>query len=149
MKIKTFFLYFSSIILILFGLTMILGAILKLAEGDPKYSYTSNLAMLIIVGILPASMGCILIYNTIKKNRNSEKDRLENTILKLAKENNGKLTASDVAMNTSLSVEESKNYLDSLCIKGIVELFISESGISVYKFKMIIPENEKNNAEKL
>lgn len=149
MKAKVFLSYSISVLLILFGLTMILGSFIMMAQHNPKYTLTSNLALMIITGIIPLVVGVLFFLNTRKKNRMQLNDQLENIILKLAKANNGKLTAGEVAMNSSLSVEQAKKYLDNLCIKGEVDLFISDSGISVYKFKIIIPEDEKNGAEKL
>jgi hypothetical protein len=149
MKAKLFFLYFFSGLLIIFGLMMIFGSIIKITRPDPKYSLEANIAGMVIAGFIPLAAGLYLLLTTLKKNRTAEKDELENTILKLAKANKGKLTAGEVAMSTSLGMEDAKKYLDSLCIKGIVDLFISESGINVYQFKMIIPENEKEEAERL
>lgn len=61
-----------------------------------------------------------------------EKDRVEHTILKLAKENKGILTASEVALAANISIDEAKKDLDALVSKGIAELRVRQTGTLVY-----------------
>ncbi|MDR2482897.1 MAG: NINE protein [Treponema sp.] len=61
-----------------------------------------------------------------------EKDRVEHTILKLAKENKGIITASEVALAANISIDEAKKDLDALVSKGIAELRVRQTGTLVY-----------------
>ena len=65
-----------------------------------------------------------------------EKESLERVILKLAKENNGVLTVSEVALGADISIDEAKKYLDILVSKGFAELRVRKSGSLVY----VIPD---------
>jgi len=67
---------------------------------------------------------------------NGNKDSIEHVILKLAKENKGILTISDVALGAHMSIEEAKKYLDVLASKGFAELRVRKSGSLVY----VIPD---------
>jgi TM2 domain-containing membrane protein YozV len=61
-----------------------------------------------------------------------EKESVEHIILKLAKEKNGILTSSDVALAAKISVDEAKRDLDALVAKGFAELRVRQSGVLVY-----------------
>jgi Fic family protein len=57
-------------------------------------------------------------------------------ILKLAKENKGILTVSDVALGAEISMEEAKRQLDDFVAKGFAELRTRRNGSQAY----IIPD---------
>jgi TM2 domain-containing membrane protein YozV/predicted transcriptional regulator len=61
-----------------------------------------------------------------------EKESIERIILKLAKENQGILTASEVALAANISIDEAKKNLDTLVSKGVAELRVRRSGTLVY-----------------
>ncbi|MDR2102379.1 MAG: TM2 domain-containing protein [Treponema sp.] len=61
-----------------------------------------------------------------------EKETVERVILKLAKENKGILTASEVALTANISIEEAKKDLDILVSKGFAELRVRKTGTLVY-----------------
>jgi TM2 domain-containing membrane protein YozV/predicted transcriptional regulator len=61
-----------------------------------------------------------------------EKESVERIILKLAKENRGILTASEVALAANISIEEAKKDLDALVSKGFAEIRVRKSGTLVY-----------------
>ena len=64
------------------------------------------------------------------------KESPERVILKLAKENKGILTVSDVALGAHISIDEAKKYLETLVAKGFAELRVRKSGNIVY----VIPD---------
>jgi TM2 domain-containing membrane protein YozV/predicted transcriptional regulator len=61
-----------------------------------------------------------------------EKETVERTILRLAKQNKGILTASEVALESNISMDEAKKVLDTLVNKGFAELRVRQSGTLVY-----------------
>ena len=62
----------------------------------------------------------------------NKKDSLERIILKTAKNNNGILTVSEVALAADIPVDEAKAYLEKLVSKGIAELRVRKTGALVY-----------------
>jgi TM2 domain-containing membrane protein YozV len=68
--------------------------------------------------------------------KNSEKESPERVILKLAKENSGILTVSEVALGANITIDEAKKILDTLVTKGFAELRVRKSGSLVY----VIPD---------
>jgi len=69
-------------------------------------------------------------------NGKHEKENPEHVILRLAKENSGILTVSEVALGASITIDEAKKMLDTLVTKGFAELRVRKSGSLVY----VIPD---------
>jgi predicted transcriptional regulator len=61
-----------------------------------------------------------------------EKEHIERIILRVAKQNKGIMTPSEVALEANISLEESKKYLDTLVNKGFAELRVRQTGTVVY-----------------
>jgi len=72
--------------------------------------------------------------------RNNES--LERTILRIAKENKGIITVSEVALAAHISIDEAKKDLDALVSKGIAELRVRKSGTMVYTIPEIMDRDE-------
>ena len=73
-------------------------------------------------------------FKVMNKNRN--KDHPERVILKLAKENKGVISVSDLALGADIPIEEAQKHLDTLVSKGFAELRVRKSGTLVY----VIPD---------
>jgi TM2 domain-containing membrane protein YozV/predicted transcriptional regulator len=65
-----------------------------------------------------------------------EREHPERLILKIAKENKGILTVSEVALGADIPMEEAKKLLDTLVTRGFAELRVRKSGSLVY----VIPD---------
>jgi hypothetical protein len=75
-------------------------------------------------------------YANDAQSRMAGHDSPERAILRLAKENNGILTVSEVALMADIPIEEAKKYLDTLVSKSFAELRVRKSGSLVY----VIPD---------
>jgi predicted transcriptional regulator len=71
-----------------------------------------------------------------------EKETVERTILRIAKENKGILTASEVALSANIPIEEAKRDLDALVSKGFAELRVRKSGTLVYTIPDLMDKDE-------
>jgi len=71
-----------------------------------------------------------------------EKESLELIALKVAKLNNGIITASELALAAKTSIEEAKKTLDAMVSKGHAELRVRQSGSLVYAIPDIMDSNE-------
>ena len=71
-----------------------------------------------------------------------EKERPEQVTLKLAKENKGILTVSDVALGADIPMEEAKKLLESLVSRGFAELRVRKSGSLVYVIPDMMDKDE-------
>ena len=77
-------------------------------------------------------------YNQQSRNKAQSKESIERQILNLAKTTDGKLTVTQVAMNTSLSLEDAEKHLQNMVKSGYVHMDVSESGIIIYEFIELI-----------
>ena len=64
-----------------------------------------------------------------------KKDSLERVILKTAKDNQGIVTPSEVAIESGMSIDQAKNALEKLVSKGHADIRVSRSGSMVYFFQ--------------
>ena len=117
-----------------FGVVMIVGVCIQALEGTSKYSRVTDVMLTILLGILPIVCG-IWLYKRIRQavTRRAVEDS-EKIVLQLAKKRHGELTVAAVAANSALSLEQAKETLGQLNIKGFNEMDVSDAGIIVYKF---------------
>jgi len=71
-----------------------------------------------------------------------ENEPVERVILKLAKENKGIITASELALGANITLEEAKRYLDVMVSKGFAELRVRQSGTLVYTIPDLMSSEE-------
>ncbi|MCL2184781.1 MAG: TM2 domain-containing protein [Treponema sp.] len=71
-----------------------------------------------------------------------EKDTIERIILRIAKENKGTLTVSDLALAANTPIEEARKALDDMVTKGHAELRVRQSGSLVYAIPDILDNDE-------
>jgi hypothetical protein len=71
-----------------------------------------------------------------------EKESLERSILKLAKENKGLLTISETALAANVGLEDAKKALDALVDRGFAELRVRKSGTLVYTLPEFMNKDE-------
>ena len=71
-----------------------------------------------------------------------EKENVERVTLRLAKENKGILTASELALAANISIEEAKRELDVMVTKGFAELRVRQSGTLVYAIPDLMDNDE-------
>ena len=71
-----------------------------------------------------------------------KKENVERVILRIAKENNGIITASEAALAANVSVEEAKRDLEALVSKGFAELRVRKSGALVYTIPDLMDSDE-------
>lgn len=64
-----------------------------------------------------------------------KKDSLERVILKTAKDNQGIVTPSEVAIESGMSIDQAKDALEKLVTKGHADIRVSKSGSMVYFFQ--------------
>jgi TM2 domain-containing membrane protein YozV len=69
-------------------------------------------------------------------------ETVERIILKLAKQNKGIITASEVALEANIPIEEAKKDLDALTAKGFAELRVRRSGSLVYTIPELMNSDE-------
>lgn len=105
---------------------------------------------------IPLSLGGLLWWTALRREgewqeekRQAKERQGEREILRCAQRYGGRVTAPQVAMETSLSLDEVKDYLDRMSAQGHVGISITESGALVYEFYEFADEQEQVRAERL
>ncbi|MGF1534275.1 MAG: hypothetical protein ACFCUI_11275 [Bernardetiaceae bacterium] len=147
-SIKDFFNYTAAILLIVFGLVMILGVGVSVQE-DGMEKLLGNLVGLVIAGVVPTLGGLRLLQQTHKKRQRQQSEERERHILQLAADSSGKLTASELALKSHLSLNDAQERLQWMQQKGFATLYTSPKGAVVYVFPELLSEHDRNNLDDL
>lgn len=106
--------------------------------------YFSELLPLAISGVILSGFSALMIMTAVRVDReqNEEQKRMlrvlhEKEILRLAISRGGRLTTSEVAAHTSLTLEEAKKILETMAYEGHVSTSVSDGGALIYEFHEI------------
>jgi len=117
------------------------------ASGEKKDTTLGVLlGMTVACGAVPLIIAGWMFYNlTRRKNRHKAEleQWLETNILRFAAVQKGKITAEETAMQFSISVSQAKSVLESLVVKNVAELRVSDSGVLVYEIRGLNEDKER------
>lgn len=121
--------------LLLLSALMLLG----FARSSASLGSPTALFALLITVALPAAGGVALLRGSLGGNskdrmRQLRQQTIEAEVLKLAMQQQGRLTSVEVASSLGLTTEDAKDALDEMVRREVAELEISEEGLLVYTF---------------
>jgi hypothetical protein len=124
-----------AVLLGVFGVVLLAGVCIQALEGTSKYSLVTDVMLTIVFGILPIACG-IGLYKRVRQavTRRTVEDS-EKIVLQLARKRHGALTVVEVAASSALTLEQAKETLDQLNIKGFNDMDVSDAGVIVYRFR--------------
>lgn len=117
--------------------------------SQPGENIATDFALWAVIGVVPLLFGMTLCYLAIKSKKKRQEDLLENKILKLVGDLQGKITIAELAQHTRLSLKEAEELLEDYAKKGIAERHISDGGVFVYSFIHVISREEKESSKPL
>ena len=125
-----------AVLLSAFGVVMIAGMLINILNHTSKDPLLTDLLLVLLIGVLPL-VGGVRLYQHVRANAAARQaDEWERAVLQVAKRHHGMVTAMDVASNSALTLEQAKDTLDQLNLKGFNEMDVSESGTIIYKFRV-------------
>jgi hypothetical protein len=140
----------GSGLLILLSLFMLIGFL----GSDAAIGAPATIAALLITVGLPAAAGVALASGHFRargrlarRREELRQQTIESEILRLAEQRGGRLTAVEVASDMAISPEAAKEALDSLALRELAELEITDSGLLVYAFHDVRHLLEKPHAK--
>ena len=131
MKIRDAIVYFVATGIGFFGLIIVLGALLNLGRGDET---VPAIALGIGLGVAPLVFAVWLVRHTHRGSRRRRREELERHVLDLAARSGGRLTPTQVAQSTRLTLKESKAFLDGLHVDGHCRSELGDDGSFFYRF---------------
>jgi hypothetical protein len=140
----------AAALLLLLSFFMLIGFL----GSSASLSAPATIAALLITVGLPAAAGVTLASSHFRQRgqlgrRRDELRRqtIESEILRLAAQHGGRLTAVEVASDMAIAPEAAKEALDSLVLREMAELEITDSGMLVYAFTDIKHLAQKSRAK--
>jgi hypothetical protein len=152
--------------LILFGLSgmaictfFVVMAISDLVTGDGEAGLM--VGMLAFFGFLDLGAGAMTYWGSRLMRRALDGDEIgsgegggledaqnqrERRILAFARSHSGRLTVSELAVESPLGIEESRAALEGLVERGVADTWVSEHGQIVYVFPAFFDEGDKHTA---
>ncbi|RMH70189.1 MAG: hypothetical protein D6675_10325 [Gemmatimonadetes bacterium] len=113
-------------------------------------NYTQTLLLLVFGGLVPLGL-CATIWYIIHQNRQKFKLEyahwLENSLLKCALRREGRITATEAAVELDIQTQTAEAALDEMLHKGIADILVAETGTKVYKIRGL--GEDKFNAEEI
>ena len=110
-----------------------------------KFEY-EHVQDLFSVGVTLVILGALLWFLSRKLDAAAQLVRYrrqQNRIVRLAQERGGRLTVTEGAVGTGLTVEEAEGILQRLAEGGYVEIEVTDSGMMVYRFPEVLFAHEK------
>jgi hypothetical protein len=117
---------------------MLWGLFSKLEQRQWEDPLSAGVALVVLGGVL-----WVLARKLDSSAQLLRYRRQQNAIVRLGQERGGRLTATETAADTGLTMEEAEEILVRLADGGFVEIEITESGMVVYRFPEILLAHEK------
>ena len=140
-KVKPLFLNASYIVALLLALaSLLLFFAVLFGDGESNGPALTFLVLTLIFGGLTVFL---------KRKLNHRKaEAIESIALNMAAKDGGFVTAAELAMKTSLTMDEATQYLDDCCSRDVCEKrFTEEHLVEVYRFKSVISVEQKQAAK--
>lgn len=125
-----------ALILIIVG--MFFTGLFAIAIAANPNDIATGIAIMFFLGNVPLIAGVLLLRQSRAKKRRAMMETAERVLLQLARQNRGTLTASTVAMETPLTVEEAREMLELMVTRGIADVDVDDHGVVAYRFRELV-----------
>jgi hypothetical protein len=140
----------AALALLALSLFMLVGFL----RSDADIGAPATIAALLMTVALPAAGGVALLTRRFRRGARLATRRealrqqtLESEVLRLAAQRQGRLTAVEVATEFAMPPEKAKELLDSLMVRELADIQVTESGVLVYAFHDAMHLQEKPHAK--
>lgn len=116
------------------GLPAILLGTAELASSNSTQQNRANAAVACLLGLPTTALGGVLIWQNQRQNQQQERDRLQATFFQLLRQGNGHINVLRFSMETQLSGEAAKAFLDERAKEFNAAFHVSEEGKLSYFF---------------
>jgi uncharacterized membrane protein HdeD (DUF308 family) len=124
-------------VLLLLGIcSILLGVVFVIDAGMPDTEMTISTALCaMFLGLPFAASGGLLVYIGLRAHQRQHQEASEARVLQAAITRNYRITATEVAMLTDLSLAEAQTYLETQARGGLVSVEVGTDGILIYHFR--------------
>lgn len=126
---------------------MALGLVGAVGAALVALNATNGLGVLLLLLLTAVSCGQTArlagLIGRHERNRQVIEKELESALLHVAQKRHGTITATDVAMETDLTMSQAAQVLDGLHTRGLIGMDIRDDGVVVYTFPELVPAEEE------
>ncbi|NJL14231.1 MAG: hypothetical protein HC913_15290 [Microscillaceae bacterium] len=136
-------------VLIGFGALLTIGAIVNLEEGKGDTGPFSTLAIWLLFGLAPLSVGILMLYQQQKSSKRKAMGQAQATLLRYAQKQQNRITIAEATVALNAPLELAKKTLDEMQARNIFELALSDEGTLVYIINPTYDGADSASAQKL
>ena len=133
---KSTLLAIGGVVLIVLGLCtacMALSIYFNPAEGNEPYEATWLFCFIFLaLPMMAAGVGSAVYAR--RRRREEKEQTLQNLVLELALQHDGSVRATELALQSALSLDGAQDYLENLASRGICRMEIDEDGTTYFVF---------------
>ncbi|MBT4837711.1 MAG: hypothetical protein HON94_10240 [Methylococcales bacterium] len=141
------FAIFIGVIITIFSSFFIIAAMSDLMSPEDSKTEVGIMWGILVFFMLTLSAGLYLIVANVKKGRRQNLEASERQLLELIAQHHGKVTSSDIALNTHMTLQEAEDSLKALCQNGKGEIQLTKEGKMLYVFFGFISDEEKQTSK--
>lgn len=127
----------GGVVLLVLGLCtscLSLSIFFNPAEGNEPYEATWLFCFIFLaLPMLAAGVGSALY--AIRRRREEKEQTLQNLVLELALQDDGRVRATELALQSPLSLDGAQDYLEDLASRGICRMDMDEHGTTCFVFE--------------
>lgn len=126
----------GGMVLLLLGVcSILLGVVFIIDTRTPGTEMTLSTAVCtIFLGLPFAVAGGTLVYIGLRSHQRQRREAIEAKILQAVISRDYRITATEVAMLTDLSLAEAQTYLETQARNGLISVEVGENGMLIYHF---------------
>ena len=129
------------------GCIRIIGSVWDMLDPTSTTRALEHVGIVTFLGLVPMVAGALLLYRAYARSIQSERERAERGLLRMAEDRGGRLTAAEVASHSSYTVDEASKLLEGLHARGAAEMRVSDGGAIVFRFPGFVDEDARSHAE--
>jgi hypothetical protein len=103
-----------------------------------KEEIRTGLTVALLFGVFPLIVGSWFLSWAFREAKQNSERSLDKAVIALAIARGGKITPTEVALQSDCSIEEAEVELNSLYAKGLFDLLLSEEGVTIYQYKEML-----------
>lgn len=125
------------------GLFFLVSGIMIMLQDEIR----TGLTVALLFGVFPLIIGGWFLSWAFREARQNDENKLEKIVIALAVMQGGKITPTEVALQSDCSIEEAEVEMDALYARGLFDLQLTEEGVTVYRYKAMLNIGGKDNAQ--
>ncbi|MBA3533830.1 MAG: hypothetical protein H0T73_18080 [Ardenticatenales bacterium] len=101
----------------------------------PSSTSQSYLFCFVLIALPMIVSGAASLWYGVRQRAQEKAKQLQRFILDLASKNNGAVTATELALHSTMPLDQAQDYLDTLAARGVCRMELAENGTTCFVFE--------------